>query len=243
VPGEFGHLPLVEIYAIIASPSGRVVRTACGKCLHSGRNDMPLVQHDEIEVIQSIWREDPSKGRELKPGQRVQRFAYIALLLMALTSLFALGTDVSNYTRSITSARGLSLEITSLQVIDDDNPRALIHFRVRNNSPLEVKIERYNFEIYLNEERVGSSYSTYLGMDPSVDPEAHREATYVNQVLAPGRNLGLEFTIYIYSAQMEIIRQAQRSGSMSWYASAKFTMVLPYSREENWVRLRARFEE
>jgi hypothetical protein len=194
------------------------------------------------EMIRSIWKEE-SKDRALKLGKRVQRFAHIVLLLMALVALFALGTDVSNYIHSIKSARGLSLEITSLQVIDDDNPRALIRFRVRNDSPLEIKIERYDFELYLNGERVGSSYSTYLGTDPNVDPEAHREATNINQILAPGRNLNLEFTIYIYSTQMEGVRQAQRSGSMSWYASARFTTILPYSREENLIKLRARFEE
>lgn len=193
-----------------------------------------------------IWltcQEDSSRDKELELGKCVQRFAYIVLLLMALVSLLALGTDVSNYIRSIASARGLSLEITSLQVTDDNNPRALIRFRVRNDSPLEVKVERYEFELYVNGERVGSSYSTYLGTDADVDPKAHRETVYINQALAPGRNLHLEFTVYIYSAQMESVRRAQRSGSTFWYASAKFTAVLPYSQEEDLIKLHARFEE
>ena len=40
-------------------------------------------RHDEIERINSIWKEEPSKDREVKLGKRVQRSAYIALLLMA----------------------------------------------------------------------------------------------------------------------------------------------------------------
>jgi hypothetical protein len=202
-------------------------------------------KHDEIEIEwkNSISKEAPSIDREAELGKQVQHFAYITLLLMALVALLALGTDVSNYIRSIMSARGLSLEITSLQVVDDDNPRALIHFKVRSDSPLEIKIERYRFELHLNGQRVGSSYSTYRGTDPNVDSKAHRETTNINQVLAPGRNIALEFTVYIYSAHMESVRHAQRSGSMSWYASAEFVTVLPHSREENLVNLRAEFGE
>lgn len=174
---------------------------------------------------------------------RVQRFAYIALLLMALAASLALGMDVSNYIRSVEGARGLSLEITDLQVIDDDNPRILIRFRVRNDSPLEIAVERYRFELYLSEERISGSYSTYLGTEPGVDPKTHREATNINQVLTPGQNLDLKFTMYIYPTHMEIVRQAQRSGSMSWYTSGEFTTVLPHSRKENLIRLHARFEE
>ena len=195
------------------------------------------------ELVRSIWKEASSEDRELELGKRVQRFAYIVLLLMALAASLALGADVSNYIRSIKGARGLSLEITSLQVIDDDNPRALIRFRVRNDSPLEIEIERYSFELYLNGERVSGSYSTYLGTDPSVDPDAHREAANINQVLVPDKSLDLEFTMYIYPTQMEIVRQAQRSGPMSWYASVGFTTFLPHSHKENLIRLGARFEE
>lgn len=207
------------------------------------QNNMINAQHDERKVRQSLWQEAASKDRELESGKRVQRFAYIALLLMGLVASFALGTDVSNYIRSNKSARGLSLQITSLQVIDDDNPRALIHFRLRNDSPLAIKIERSSFDLYLNGERVGTSYSTYLGTDPDVNPAIYRVAANINQVLAPGQTLDLEFTLYIYSLQMEIVRQAQRSGSMSWQANARFTAFLPYSREKNRIRLSARFEE
>ena len=185
-----------------------------------------------------MWQED----KELKAGKRVQRLAHIVLLLMALLALFALITDTSNYIRSVKSVRGLSLDITNLQVIDDDNPRARIRFRVRNDSPLKIEVESYAFELYLNEERVGSSYSTYLGTDPNIDPKAYRQTTHVNQILAPGSSLDLEFTLYVYSVQMESVRNAQRSGSMSWRASASFSAILPYAHKENVIKLLARFE-
>jgi len=183
------------------------------------------------------------RDREGKLITRVQYWAYIALLLMALISLLALGTDVSKYIRSTKGARGLSLEITSLKLIDDDNPRTLIRFRVRNDSPLQIRIERYSFVLYLNGKSVGSSYSMYLGTDSDVDPAAHRAAQEINQVLAPERALDLEFTVYIHSTQMEIVRQAQRSGPMSWYTSSDLNIFLPHAREKSFLKLRAGFEE
>ena len=174
----------------------------------------------------------------------VQRYAYVLLILMGLVAALVLGTDVSNYIRSVKGARGLNLEITGLQVIDDDNPRAYIRFRVQNDSPLDIDIDRYRFELFLNGERISGSFSMYLGTDPdAVDVDARWESLNINQILSPGQGLDLEFTLYIYPTQMEIVRQAQRSGSMSWLASAKFTTMLPYSRQENLLELRAGFEE
>ena len=206
---------------------------------------MTTDKHDEIEIERknSICEEAPSIDRDIELGMRMQHFAYITLLLMALVASLILGTDVANYVRSIMSARGLSLEITSLQVVDDDNPRALIRFKVQSDSPLEVKIDRYRFDLHLNGQRVGSSYSTYQGTDPNLESEARRQTTNLNQVLAPGHDIALELTLYIYSGQMESVRYAQRSGSMPWHASAEFVAVLPHSRGENLVELRAEFGE
>jgi hypothetical protein len=174
----------------------------------------------------------------------VQRFAYILLILMGMAAALMLGRDVFNYIRAVKGARGLNLAIIDLQVIDDENPRAHVRLRVQNESPLDMDIRRYRFELFLNGERISGSYSTYLGTDPdAVDTVARRESTNIEQVLAPDQGLDLEFTLYIYSTQMEIVRQAQRVGSMSWYASARFTTMLPYSREESEIRLRADFEE
>jgi len=181
--------------------------------------------------------------RSTEPSKSSQTLAYVALLLMALAAAAILAMDVSNYIRSVKSARDLTLAITDLQIIDDDDPRALIHFRVRNNSSLDVEIERYLFTLHLRGERVGGSYSTYLGTDPSVDPKAHREATNVDQTLAPGQSLDLAYTLYIYPTHMERVRQIQRSGPVTWQVSAEFTTLLPHSRVENLVRLRAEFEE
>ena len=174
---------------------------------------------------------------------RVSRIAYAILLVMGLVALVAIGASASNYMGSARTARGLRLEITNLQVIDDDNPRAVIHFKLHNRSPLEVGIERYNATIYLNGELVATSMSLYTGTDPTVSPSVYRKAVTIDQVLGADQDLDLELVLYIYAAQIETVRQAQRSGTMSWSTRANFRLILPYAREEDWVELSATFEE
>jgi hypothetical protein len=176
-------------------------------------------------------------------AEHVQRAAWVLLILMALLAACALAIDVSNYVQAIDSAQGLNLSLLSVQVIDDDNPRALVRFRVRNDGPLEVELVRYAFELGHNGARVGSSYSTYLGTDDSIDAAGHRAAANIDRVLAPGRHLDLEYTVFVYAPDMEGIRQAEATGGSSWQAEAEFVTVLPYSRQESRVRLGAGLEE
>jgi hypothetical protein len=204
---------------------------------------MPGSQRSEQEESQSVWQPYPFDDATLESRSWVQPCAYAVLLFCGAVALFALVRDVSGYIRSIESARGLSLEIANLEFTDDDNPRITIRFDVRNDSPLDMKIERFGFSLYLNGERVGSNYSTYLGTDPEVDPEAYRQARYVSRVVESGESIDLEFTIYIYSAQMDIVRRAQQAGVMSWYAMAEARTLLPYSWDETRLRLQAGFEE
>lgn len=199
--------------------------------------------NDERAALHTKSNEEPKVDSDRNVARYVQRSASILLLLMALAAVVALGTDVSNYIRSVKSAYGLSLAISDILVIDDDNPRAIVHFKVQNDTLLDIELERYLFELYLDGEWVGSSYSSYLGTDPGVDPTVHREAMHLDQVLAPGQTLDLEFTIYIYTTQMENVRRSLRSGSMSWLMNAEFDTFLSYAREEKVLRLRARFEE
>jgi hypothetical protein len=195
------------------------------------------------EAIHAIRQAEPEPGKDRRAAGRVQRFAWVVLVLMALLALLALGTDVSNYVRAIDSAHGLSFSIASVQVIDDDNPRALVHLRVRNDAPLEIELVRYAFELGHNGERVGSSYSTYLGTDDSIDGAAHRDTANIHRVLAPGRALDLEFTVFIYATHMDSIRRARPTSSSIWTADAEFITILPYSRQETPLRLRGRLEE
>ena len=204
---------------------------------------MTEAQQDSKENIRSILAEKTLGDGERQWGKLRRGVAYVILLLMALTASLTLGRDVSNYVSSVKSARGLRLEMTDLQIMDDENPRVLIRFRVRNDSPLDIKIERYLFDLYLDKAFVCSNSSMYLGTDPNVDPGIYLKSQAIEQVLGPGQTLDLELTMYIYSVQMAIVRQALRSGSLSWHARASFSVFLPYSREEAWLRLKAAYKE
>ena len=195
------------------------------------------------EATHAIRPAEPELDRDRRAAGRVQRFAWVALIVMALLALGALGMDISNYVQAIDSARGLSLSIVSVQVIDDDNPRALVRFRLRNDAPLETELVRYAFELEYDGERVGSSYSTYLGTDDSIDGAAHRDAANIHKVLAPGRALDLEFTVFIYTTHMDSIRKARPAGASPWTADAEFITILPYSRQETPLSLRGRLED
>jgi hypothetical protein len=166
---------------------------------------------------------------------------------MGLVALVAIGVTLFNYTRyvgSIESVRGnLSLEITSLQLVADTNPRVVIRFKLFNRSPQAVEIESYSFALDLNGERVGTSHSSFLGTDPDVDPELYRKATRIEQDLEPDQQLDLEFTLYVYSAEMEVVRREQGSAVKSWLADANFRVMVPYAPESESFGLSANFEE
>jgi hypothetical protein len=83
----------------------------------------------------------------------------------------------------------------------------------------------------------------YFGTDPNVDPRIYLKSQAIEQVLGPGQTLDLELTMYIYSVQMDIVRAAHRSVPLSWQGRANFSVFLPYSRDEVWLRLKAVYEE
>jgi len=168
-----------------------------------------------------------------------QGVAYTILLMMGLGAFIALYTDLSNFISSAESSRGLGLEIAEIQVIDDENPRALIRLKVRNGYRLKLKLDRYMFDLYLGKKYIGSNGSMYLGTDPNVDPLFYIKSQVVNKVLKPGQTIDLILTLYIYSGQMNIVRQAQGAGSSTWHGKANVTILLPYYKEETHLRLGA----
>lgn len=173
----------------------------------------------------------------------VPRVAYALLLLLGLAALVGSGISVANYVSSVRSVRNLELEITDLQFIDDDNPRVIIHFRLHNHSPLAITVKAYFFELTLNEARVGGSNSAYRGTDIKVDPAVYSQAANINQVLAPQQQLDLDFTLFIFTAQQDIIRREQTSAAKRWTANAGFRLIFPNASAEKLVRLRAIFAE
>ena len=175
--------------------------------------------------------------------KRVQNIAYILLLLIGLAAIVTLRTDVSNYLSSVRSVRGLRLNIVDLKVVDDDNPRALIRFNVLNQSPLEIELENYHFDLFFEGTLIGGSHHMYRGTNPDADPGEYIKARTINRVLGPDQTLALEFTLYIYKTKMEIVRNTQPARSMSWQVKTDFTVFLPNSRKKSHVKLKARYEK
>ena len=197
---------------------------------------------DDDKWTRFLGAEKTTSGREHQSAKRLKIFAFAALLLMALAAAIALRTDVSNYISSFKSLRGLKLDIAGLKVVDDENPRALIRFKIRNKSPLEIEIEGYWFDLYLDGETIGRSYSMYRGTDPTVDPGVYAKAQAIEKILGPGKTLDLEFTLYIYPPKMEIARKIRSTGPASWRVRSSFTVFLPYSRKKSQARLKAEYE-
>ena len=144
-----------------------------------------------------IWQRIPSEPEEREPRSRLLNVAYTVLLLMGLTALIATGWGATNHIRAGQSTLGLELEITNFQFIDDDNPRAIIRFRLHNHGALAMEIDSYFFYLLLNGERVGTSFAIYRGTDPNEDLSAHSRAA-IRLMLTAQEHLDLEFTQHIH---------------------------------------------
>ena len=117
----------------------------------------------QVKRARFLGAERTTRGREHQSAKRLKGFAFVVLLLSAVVATFIHLTDVTNYISSVKSFRGLKLDFTSLNILDDENPRVLMHLKVKNHSPLEIEIEGYWFDLYLAGEIIGRSYSMYRG--------------------------------------------------------------------------------
>jgi hypothetical protein len=201
------------------------------------------MESDNVGKLRAARGQQALNAGQTKPRPRLPGVAFVIILLMGLVSLAGIAWSVPYYVRSVESVAGLELEMTALSFIDDGNPRADIHFRLHNRSPLVMQIGYYSFILYLNGEQVGTSDSTYLGTDPNVDPAVYGRASWVNHALAPQQALDLEFTLYLHPTKVEIVRRIQGSDPMSWTAKADFRVTSPYARRDRRVELSAGFRE
>ncbi|MBI3942332.1 MAG: hypothetical protein HY326_04910 [Chloroflexi bacterium] len=192
---------------------------------------------------QAPMRWGSSIPERAKKNQLFARAAHVLLWLMALVAIWGAGASVSNYLQSVRSRQDLKLEVNNLQFYNDENPRVNLRFHLTNDSDLPIQVESYRFELYLNHDPVGSSYSTYTGTDPATTIETMKKAAIVNRKLDPHQEMDLQFTVYIYAKQMEIVRKAQETGSWDWSTNAIFSVVLPYSRGIDAVLLSAQYQD
>ncbi|MSP14137.1 MAG: hypothetical protein EXR62_14425 [Chloroflexi bacterium] len=204
---------------------------------------MGIPNQPEEEKVPARIRWGSSIPEKEKKNKWVAQAAHVILWLLALLAIFGTGTSVSNYLQAVRSRKELKMDISTLQYFDDRNPRVNLHFRLTNSSDLAIQVESYRFELYLNDENVGSSYSTYTGTDPAVNLEMLKKAAILSKKLDPHQEMDMQFTVYIYSRQMEIIRKAQGTNSWDWSTNAIFSVVLPYSRGLDVVLLSSQYQD
>ncbi len=162
---------------------------------------------------------------------------------LGLIALVASWRAVSNYVSSLTSVSNLELEMRDVQWIDDDGSQVILQFRMRNRSPLAIRLNSYFFELYLNGERIGGSNSAYLGTDSDVDQALYSRASTIEQTLAPHQHLDLVFPLYVYGFDQIMAERQGRSEALTWSVQAGFRLIHPYAREERLARLQARLQE
>jgi hypothetical protein len=181
------------------------------------------------------WLEDQIQRRQISPT------IYVLLLIAGLLALFATIISVSNYTRSVKAFERLAFEFTEIQVAGGDDPTAELGFRFLNQSSMPIWLESYEFSLYADGERIGSSSSTYRGAGAN-DGE-HLSDRSVRRELAAGESLDLEFTLHIYPPQMETITRARQDGALTWSVTAGFLIRLPTAQAIESVGFAATREE
>lgn len=173
----------------------------------------------------------------------VARIAHALLIALGLVALAASWRGASNYVTSITSVQSLELELTDVRRSDDGSARLTMNFKLRNRSPLPIRLNSYFFNVFLDGERIGGSNSAFLGNDPNVDQALYSRASTIEQTLAPYGHLDVSFPLFIYDLDRIMATRAQFSTPPRWTVEAGIRLVHPYGRDERLVRLQADLQE
>lgn len=171
------------------------------------------------------------------------RFARTFLVLLGLVALAASWRIASNYISSITSIQSLDLQLTDVRPTDDGSARLLLHFKLRNRSPLPIQLNSYFFNVFLDGERIGGSNSAFLGNDPGVDQSLYSRSSTIEQTLPPHGQVELAFPLFVYDLERIMAARTRHAAPPSWTVEAGIRLVHPYGRDERLVRLQAYLQE
>ena len=182
-------------------------------------------------------------SREKVAAHKTSRIAHALLVALGLIALAASWRGASNYVSSITSVQSLELELTNVDRTDDGSARLDLHFKLRNRSPLPIRLNSYFFNVFLDGERIGGSNSAFLGNDPNVDQATYSRASTIEQTLAPHGQLDVSFPLFVYDLERIMAARAQFSTPPRWTVEAGIRLVHPFGRDERLVRLQADLQE
>jgi hypothetical protein len=188
----------------------------------------------------TIWG---GKGTPEPAQPRWASVAWWTLLALGILALGALGTTAWRYNNALVLTRGLAVEIIDLQVVSDENPSVVVHFRLQNNAAQALSLDSYQFELSMNGEYMGHTLAAYKGQDPAAGAASYARDARIDGALAPRAVLERNFTLFVAPQTLETIRQAQEAGSPTWQATVAVYAHLPGLRPLRTIALNAQWPE
>ena len=171
------------------------------------------------------------KSRQREIARFTTQLARSLLTLAGLVALIGVIASSLNYVDSVQSAGNLRLKLMNVYVADDQS-RVVVELMLHNPSEIPLEIRRYDFDLYVNEALIGSSFSTYTGRDSGTDFASHRGALRVNQTLAPHETIRLTHTLHIYPTRMEILDETAAK-DVAWTVRAYVQAYFPFALRDD----------
>ena len=212
----------------------------------SQRSAAPMVDDDEPRATPTpglTWRPAAAEPEPPARAAWTRHIAFALLLTAGILGAIGIFQATSRYIAATRGLRGVSLEVVGVQLVDDENPRAIVRFRVLDRFPIRMTVERYMFALNLNDLRVGSSYARYTGTDPTVTEETQRQAAEIGLTLGDGESLEWQHAVYLDADGIALARAARAAGRLRWEMEASIQVRLPYRRDRDVVGLVAAREE
>lgn len=173
-----------------------------------------------------------SRRREI--ARFTTRLARSLLTLAGLAALIGIIASSLNYVDSVQSAGNLRLELARVQAADDHS-YVVVELMLHNPSEIPLDIRRYDFDLYINDRLIGSSFSTYTGGDSGIDFASHRGMLRINQTLGSHETIRLTHTLYIHPTRMEIIDAADND--VAWIVRTYVQAYFPFALRDDPIQI------
>ena len=147
--------------------------------------------------------------------------AIIALAILALLSAVSIALTATNYKEGMGAAKSLRLELSNLELLEEDEPKVVITFHLENQSPLSMRLETMHFSLYLNRNFVGSNYEPFTA-----------------KTLRGFEETAMRFVIPLRPFYLQHVQQAREEENFSWFLSGMAKLVLPFNEDVVWLDLR-----
>lgn len=143
------------------------------------------------------------------------------LAILAVFSAGSIALSAINYTQGMSAASSVRLELSSLELRDEANPKVLIAFHIENGSPINIELEAFHFNLYLNGHFIGSNY-----------------VPFTKRILDGFEETTMDFVIPIRPFYLQYIEQARQEQGFSWFVRGRAKLLLPFREKEIWLNVR-----